>query len=74
MSSAALRQNNEMFRKRKGTLLRKIHELTSFTGADAVIILRYDSQVIAYNNNRGGEWPTLEVILDPPDIVRLSLY
>jgi len=58
-----------MFRKRKDTLLRKIHELTSFTGADATIFLRYGSQVIAYNNNRGGDWPTLEVTLDPPDIV-----
>lgn len=59
-----------MFRKRKDTVLRKIHELTSFTGADVMIFLRYGSRLIAYNNNRGDEWPTLEVTLDRPDMVR----
>lgn len=63
-----------MFRKRKDTLLRKIHELTSFTGADAIMFLRYGSQVIAYNNNRGGDWPTLEVTLDPPGYRGIALY
>jgi len=32
-----------MFRKRKDTLLRKIHELTSFIEANAIMFLRYDS-------------------------------
>lgn len=54
------KQRQEAFRKRKETLLRKVHDLTVLTGADAKLFLRYGSQMVAYNHNRGREWPTLD--------------
>lgn len=54
-------KRNELFRKRKGTVLKKAHELAALSGADVMVFLRYGSQTIAYNDNHGEAWPTLEV-------------
>lgn len=59
--AVAHKRNVEMFRKRKDFLLRKVHDLTTLIEADAMILLRFRKKLIAYNNNRGDKWPSMEV-------------
>ncbi len=54
-------KRNGLFRKRKETVLKKAHQLAALSGADVMVFLRYGSQTIAYNENHGEAWPTLEV-------------
>lgn len=44
-------KRNKLFRKRKETILKKTHQLATLFEANVMIFFRYETQIIAYNDN-----------------------
>lgn len=58
------KRRNEMFRKRKGSLLRKANELGALTGADVYVVILRDGQYTTYKS-KDQNWPVPEQQLVP---------
>ena len=59
------RENRMTFQKRTCTILKKAHELATFSGADVYFIIHHPCATVAYNSvqEEGRHWPPADELL-----------